>query len=77
MADKREVVVLSAVRSAIGTFGGALSTMEPHELGGLVMKEAIARAAVDPQQINYVTVGNCVPTDWRYGYVARVASIQA
>jgi len=73
----REVVVLSAVRSAIGTFGGALSGMEPHELAGLVMKESIARSGVDPQQITYVTVGNCIPTDARFAYVARVASIQA
>jgi len=75
--SKREVVVLSAVRSAIGTFGGALADIEPHELAGIVMKEAIARSGVDPKQINYVTVGNCIPTDPRYAYVARVASIQA
>jgi len=73
----REVVVLSAARSAIGTFGGSLANMEPHELGGTVMKEAIARSGVDPQQISYVTVGNCIPTDSRFAYVARVASIQA
>ncbi|HQO28291.1 MAG TPA: acetyl-CoA C-acyltransferase family protein [Accumulibacter sp.] len=73
----REVVVLSAARSAIGTFGGSLANMEPHELGGTVMKETIARAGVDPQQITYVTVGNCIPTDSRFAYVARVASIQA
>jgi len=73
----REVVVLSAVRSAIGTFGGSLANMEPHELAGAVMKESIARSGVDPQQINYVTVGNVIPTDSRFAYVARVASIQA
>jgi acetyl-CoA C-acetyltransferase len=77
MSDKREVVVLSAVRSAIGTFGGALANIEPSELAGLVMKEAVGRSGVDPKQINYVTVGNCIPTDSRYAYVARVASIQA
>lgn len=73
----REVMVLSAVRSAIGTFGGSLSTMEPADLAGTVMKEAVVRSGVDPQQINYVTVGNCIPTESRYAYVARVASIQA
>jgi acetyl-CoA C-acetyltransferase len=73
----REVVVLSAVRSAVGTFGGSLSTMEPAELAGAVMKEAVVRSGVDPQQINYVTVGNCIPTESRFAYVARVASIQA
>ena len=76
MSD-RDVVVLSAVRSAIGTFGGGLSDIEPHELGGMVMKEAVTRSGADPARINYVTVGNCIPTDARYPYVARVASIQA
>ncbi|HRE87105.1 MAG TPA: acetyl-CoA C-acyltransferase family protein [Accumulibacter sp.] len=73
----REVVVLSAARSAIGTFGGSLANMEPHELAGAVMKESIARSGVDPQQINYVAVGNVIPTDSRFAYVARVAAIQA
>ena len=73
----RDVVVLSAVRSAIGTFNGALSSFEPSELGGIVMKEAVARSGVDPALINYITVGNTIPTDSRYAYVARVASIQA
>ena len=73
----RDVVVLSAVRSAVGTFGGSLASIEPSELAGIVMKESIARSGVDPQLIGYVTVGNCVPTDSRYAYVSRVASIQA
>ena len=73
----RDVVVLSAVRSAIGSFNGSLSSFEPSELGGIVMKEAVARSGVDPAKINYVTVGNTIPTDSRYAYVARVASIQA
>jgi acetyl-CoA C-acetyltransferase len=73
----REVVVLSAARSAIGGFGGSLSSMEPAELAGTVMKEAVNRSGVDPKQINYVTVGNCIPTESRFPYVARVAAIQA
>ena len=73
----RDVFVLSAVRSAIGAFGGSLSNKEPPELAGLVMKEAIARSGADPQQIGGVTLGTCIPTDSRYAYTARVASIQA
>jgi len=73
----KDVVVLSAVRSAIGTFGGALSSMEPPELAGLVMKEAIARSGVDAALIGNAVVGTCIPTDGRYAYVSRVASIQA
>ncbi|NUZ04488.1 beta-ketothiolase BktB [Piscinibacter koreensis] len=75
--SKRDVMVLSAVRSAVGTFGGALADIEPAELAGTVMKEAVARSGVDPQAINYVTVGNTIPTEKRFAYVARVASIQA
>ena len=73
----RDVVVLSAVRSGIGAFGGSLADFEASELAGIVMKESIARSGVDPQAINYVTVRNCIPTDARYAYVSRVASIQA
>ena len=73
----REVLVLSAVRSAIGGFGGSLSSLEPSELGGMVMKEAIARSAVEAEHIHYTVVGNCIPTESRSAYVARVASIQA
>lgn len=73
----RDVLVLSAARSAVGSFGGSLSTLEPCELAGVVMKDVIARSGVDPKQISYVTVGNCIPTDSRFAYVPRVASIQA
>ena len=75
--SKRDVVVLGAARSAIGTFGGSLADIEPAELAGTVMKEAVKRSGVDPKAINYVTVGNTIPTESRFAYVARVAAIQA
>ncbi len=75
--SKRDVVVLSAARSAVGTFGGSLSDIEPSELAGIVMKETISRSGADPKLINYVTVGNTIPTEGRSAYVARLASIQA
>ena len=75
--SKRDVVVLGAARSAIGTFGGSLAEIEPAELAGQVMKAAVQRSGVDPKAINYVTVGNVIPTESRFAYVARVASIQA
>jgi acetyl-CoA C-acetyltransferase len=77
MSSKRDVVVLGIARSAIGTFGGALADIEPAELAGTVMKAAVERSGVDPKSINYVTVGNTIPTEGRFPYVARVASIQA
>jgi len=73
----RDVVVLGAARSAIGTFGGSLSDLEPADLAGRVMKAAVERSGVDPKQINYVTVGNVIPTESRFAYVARIAAIQA
>ena len=75
--SQRDVVVLGAARSAIGTFNGGLADIEPAELAGIVMKEAVARSGVDPKSINYVTVGNTIPTESRFPYVARVAAIQA
>jgi len=67
--SKRDVVVLGAARSAIGTFGGSLADIEPAELAGTVMKEAVKRSGVDPKAINYVTVGNTIPTESRFAYV--------
>ena len=74
---QRDVVVLSAARSAVGTFNGSLADTEPSELAGLVMKASIERSGVDAARINYVTVGNVIPTEGRSAYVARVAAIQA
>ena len=64
--SKRDVVVLGAARSAIGTFNGSLADIEPAELAGMVMKEAVKRSGVDPKAINYVTVGNTIPTEARF-----------
>jgi len=74
--SNKEVVALSAVRSAVGAFGGSLGSLEPAELGGMVIKAAIEQAGVDPKQVTFATVGNCIPTDSRYPYVSRVATIQ-
>lgn len=73
----RDVVILSAARSAIGAFAGGLSHLEPQELGGMIMKAAVERSGVDPDRIGSVTVGNCIPTDARFAYVSRVCAIQA
>ena len=72
-----DVFVLSAVRSPIGSFNGSLSSLQPAELGGIVAKEAISRAGVSGEAVSFASVGNCIPTESRYPYVARVLSIQA
>ena len=72
-----DVFVLSAVRSAIGSFDGSLSVLEPIELGTTVMREALKRSKVNPELISASVVGNCIPTESRYPYIARVISINA
>ena len=52
------VVVLSAVRLPTGKFQGALKTFQATELGAMVVREAIARAAVDPEAIDECIMGN-------------------
>jgi acetyl-CoA C-acetyltransferase len=71
----REVVVVSGVRTAIGTFGGSLKDTPPTALGALVVKEAMARAKVTGEDIGHVVFGNVVHTEPRDMYLARVAAL--
>lgn len=71
------VVVLSAVRSAIGTFNGSLKGIEPCELAAQVLAGGIKASGVDAEKYESIVVGNTIPTESRFPYVARVASIQA
>lgn len=73
----KNVVVLSAVRSAIGTFNGSLKEIEPAELAAQVLKQGIEKSGVPADQYESIVVGNTIPTESRFPYVARVASIQA
>ncbi|MDO5499963.1 MAG: acetyl-CoA C-acyltransferase family protein [Propionibacteriaceae bacterium] len=75
--NKREVVVLSAARSPIGTFGGSLAGIEPIDLATEVIKATIERAGVTPDQIGYVTCGAVIPTEKRFAYISRVSATQA
>jgi len=54
----REVVIVSAVRTAIGKFGGTLKDVKAVELGGIVIKEALKRANVNPELVDEVVFGN-------------------
>ncbi|MGD7045500.1 acetyl-CoA C-acetyltransferase [Jeotgalibacillus proteolyticus] len=54
----REAVIVSATRTAIGTFNGALKEVSAVTLGAIVIKEAISRAGIQPEQVNEVIMGN-------------------
>jgi acetyl-CoA C-acetyltransferase len=60
-----DVFVVSAVRTAIGSFGGALKDQKPGELGALVAREAMVRAGVTPELIQNVVFGSVIPTEPR------------
>jgi len=70
-----EVVVLSGVRTAVGTFGGSLKDKPPTELGAAVVREAVKRANVKPEEVGHVVFGNVLHTDVHDMYIARVAAI--
>ncbi|MFZ9375270.1 MAG: acetyl-CoA C-acyltransferase, partial [Burkholderiaceae bacterium] len=71
----REVVVVSGVRTAIGTFGGSLKDIPPTELGALVVREALARARVEGKDVGHVVFGHVVNTEPKDMYLSRVAAI--
>ena len=72
----REVVIASAVRTAIGTFGGALKDVPAADLGAIVIKEAVNRAAIKPELVNEVVMGNVIQAGLGQN-VARQAAVKA
>ncbi|WP_372659253.1 beta-ketothiolase BktB [Hydrogenophaga sp.] len=72
----REVVVVGATRTAIGTFGGSLKDVPPTELGALVVRESLQRAGVDGKDVGHVVFGHVVNTEPKDMYLSRVAAIQ-
>jgi len=72
----KKIVIASACRTAIGKFGGTLSNVPAAELGSIVIKEAINRAGITPEQVDHVYMG-CVIQAGLGQNVARQASLKA
>jgi acetyl-CoA C-acetyltransferase len=72
-----EVVIASAARTAIGSFGRSLRDIPPTELGATVAGVAIERAGLEPDQVEQVVFGNVIHTAPEDMYMARVVGIRA
>ncbi len=71
----REVVLVSAVRTAIGTYGGSLKDIPPTELAATVVRESLARASVDGKDVGHVVFGHVLNTEPKDLYLSRMAAI--
>jgi acetyl-CoA C-acetyltransferase len=70
----KEAVIVSAVRTPIGKYAGSLAQYEGYELGGMVVKEAVKRAGVNPEEITEVYMGNA---EGAPGNLGRVVALEA
>ena len=72
----REVVIVSAVRTALGTFGGSLKDVSAADLGAIVVKEAVKRAGINPENVDEVVLGNVIQAGLGQN-VARQSAVKA
>ena len=77
MTHPQTVYVVSAVRTAIGSFGGALKEVPLAALATTAVKAALLRSGVAPDQVGHLVMGNVIPTEPRDAYLSRVAAIEA
>jgi len=73
----RQVVVVSGTRTGIGDYGGGLKDLPATKLGAVAIREAIARAKVDPASVGHVVMGSVIHGEARDMYLSRVAAIEA
>jgi len=69
------VVVLSGTRTAIGRYGGGLKDIPPCDLAATVVREAVRRSTVDPEDFGHAVFGNVIHTEVRDMYLSRVAAV--
>lgn len=72
-----DVYIVSAVRTAIGDFGGALKGILPSDIGGQVVAEALRRAAIPPEAVGHIVFGQVMPTSAKDAMLSRVIGLNA
>jgi acetyl-CoA C-acetyltransferase len=75
MDQGRNVLVLSAVRTAIGKYGGGLAAVPPCDLAATVVREAVSRSGVPATEVGHAVFGNVIHTEARDMYLSRVAAV--
>ncbi|MBT8769587.1 acetyl-CoA C-acyltransferase family protein [Metapseudomonas boanensis] len=72
-----EVYIVSAVRTAIGSFGGSLKDTPPSQLATTAVSAALQRSGCAAERVGHVVMGNVIPTEPQDAYIARVAAMNA
>jgi acetyl-CoA C-acetyltransferase len=77
MSNPREVFVVGAARTAIGTFGGSLKDVPLADLATLAVKTALERSGATAATVGHLAMGTVIPTEPRDAYLSRVAAVNA
>jgi 3-oxoadipyl-CoA thiolase len=75
--DQREAVIIEAVRTPVGRYGGALKSIRPDDLAALVLREVVARSGIDPATVDDVLFGAANQAGEDNRNVARMAGLLA
>ena len=73
----RQILVVGAARTAIGSYGGSLKDPPLASLATVAVKAALQRSRVEPHDVGHLVMGNVIPTEPRDAYLSRVASMDA
>lgn len=76
-SSNSDVFITSAVRTAIGSFGGGLKSIPPVDLGAAVIGEAVSRSGLQAHQIEHCVMGNVIHSERRDMYLSRVCAVNA
>jgi acetyl-CoA C-acetyltransferase len=77
LENAREVLVVAGVRTGIGDYGGALKELPATKLGATAIREAVARAKIEPARIGHVVMGSVIHGEAKDMYLSRVAAVEA
>ena len=75
--NAREVVIVAGARTAIGDYGGSLKELPVTKLGAAAIREAVARAKIEPATVGHVVLGSVIHGEPKDMYVSRVSAVEA